>query len=477
MSRPRRVLGYARVSGAEQGRTGTSLEAQREEIVRYCAAHNYPTPDIRVEVESAGAEKLDRRRILQGLIRDAAAGDLVIVSKQDRWSRDTLFYLKSVRDLEERGVRFFSIAERFDPATPEGRFAATIMAAVAEQERARTRQRTVVRRKELRDKGLYIEGLPPLGYRRVRGGIIEPTRDAPVIVAMFRRCARGDSLRRITLWLEEEHPRLRRDRQVIRKMLHNRVYLGEVLSSDGKWIDGQHKGIVPRDLFDRAQVSIQHRHLGGKPFSDNARTAKWLLRGIASCALCGARIGPAYGKDRKDNYIDYYACAKRTATRECACGYARVERVDAFVAAAALDRLRELRDELGGCAPEDKKAPDFAAKRQRIEAKRERIIDMGADGTISRQEVKRRLERAENDMATLDEQERAYRAEHRARRPSVRAGLLRDVEQLEKAWKRASVARRRRILQQLAVSIALEGAAEPVVSWRSLEELCEQANW
>ena len=103
---PRRVLAYVRVSGAEQGRTGTSLDAQREEIAMHCAASGYPEPTVFVEVESAGAEKLERRSELRSLLGSVTSGDLVVVAKQDRWSRDTLFYLQSTRDLVAKGARF-----------------------------------------------------------------------------------------------------------------------------------------------------------------------------------------------------------------------------------------------------------------------------------------------------------------------------------------------------------------------------------
>src|SRR5678815_2181458 len=96
MRRVKRVIAYARVSGQEQGRRGTSLDGQREEIERYCRSADLPEPKLFVEIESAGAEKLERRAVLRQLLSEIRDGDLVIVSKQDRWSRDVLFYLQSV---------------------------------------------------------------------------------------------------------------------------------------------------------------------------------------------------------------------------------------------------------------------------------------------------------------------------------------------------------------------------------------------
>lgn len=61
MAAPRRVFGYCRVSSAGQEKSGTSLEGQRDEITRWCAAQGYPPPTLAVEVESGSAEKIERR--------------------------------------------------------------------------------------------------------------------------------------------------------------------------------------------------------------------------------------------------------------------------------------------------------------------------------------------------------------------------------------------------------------------------------
>ena len=53
---PRRVYGYCRVSSVGQEVRGTSLEGQREEIARWCAAQGYPAPTLQW---SAG--EFDRR--------------------------------------------------------------------------------------------------------------------------------------------------------------------------------------------------------------------------------------------------------------------------------------------------------------------------------------------------------------------------------------------------------------------------------
>jgi hypothetical protein len=83
MSRIRGTLAYRRVSTREQGVAGTSLDAQRTEIERYCAAHGLPDPIDHVEVESGGEESEEKRSEVMRLLASVRAGDAVLVSKID----------------------------------------------------------------------------------------------------------------------------------------------------------------------------------------------------------------------------------------------------------------------------------------------------------------------------------------------------------------------------------------------------------
>jgi hypothetical protein len=115
-----RVLAYRRVSTMEQMLSGTSLDAQDEEIRRYCQYSRLPDPVDFEEAESGGAESEEKRERIAALLKAVRPGDLVIVAKLDRFSRDIVFTISAVRDIIRRGARFLSLAERFDPSTPEG---------------------------------------------------------------------------------------------------------------------------------------------------------------------------------------------------------------------------------------------------------------------------------------------------------------------------------------------------------------------
>ena len=130
-----RAIAYLRVSTQRQGRSGLGLEAQRETIARHCQAHGITIAGEYLEVETGkGADALDRRPQLKAAL--TAARRLrapIIVAKLDRLSRDVAF----IAGLMSDRVPFLCCdIPHADP------FLLHIYAAVAEQERRATSERT-----------------------------------------------------------------------------------------------------------------------------------------------------------------------------------------------------------------------------------------------------------------------------------------------------------------------------------------------
>jgi DNA invertase Pin-like site-specific DNA recombinase len=136
------VVGYLRVSTAEQADSGLGLDAQRAAIEAECARKGWLVVEM---VEDAGfsAKSLDRPGIARalGLLASGAAGALV-VAKLDRATRSVM----DAADLLARGQRegwaLVALDLGLDPTTPTGELVATIMAGVAQWERRAIGART-----------------------------------------------------------------------------------------------------------------------------------------------------------------------------------------------------------------------------------------------------------------------------------------------------------------------------------------------
>ncbi|MCZ6785817.1 MAG: recombinase family protein, partial [Planctomycetota bacterium] len=97
-----RVVGYARVSSADQAENGVSLDVQRHRLKAYCEAHGLELMGIETD-EGISAKRTANRPALQralATLKEGRADGLVVV-KLDRLSRTT----RHVLDLVERAER------------------------------------------------------------------------------------------------------------------------------------------------------------------------------------------------------------------------------------------------------------------------------------------------------------------------------------------------------------------------------------
>jgi hypothetical protein len=144
--------------------------------------------------------------------------------------------------------------------------------------------------------------------------VVDPS-EAEAVKMIFELCASGKSSREIHEEVRLAHPGVRgiKDHSSICAILRRRLYLGEIHTDLG-WIR-VHEPIVDRALFDRAADALTVRRKGGRRPGESALAAAYLIRGIANCELCGARIGYMYGRDGKS--CGYYACRRRLSGAGC----------------------------------------------------------------------------------------------------------------------------------------------------------------
>jgi len=130
--------GYARVSSKSQ-ENNFSLEVQEKELIE----QGVPKKNIRLEVGSA-ADTIKERPVFQKLIdQELKKNDLLLVTKIDRCSRNTLEFLKLQEKLFNKSVTFIALDLPYSNDRAVNKLIATNLAAIAtfENERRKERQR------------------------------------------------------------------------------------------------------------------------------------------------------------------------------------------------------------------------------------------------------------------------------------------------------------------------------------------------
>jgi len=142
-------LGYARVSTHQQS-LDIQLQRLRDEGVR----------EDRIFTDKASGKGTENRQGLQKLIARAESGDQVLVTKMDRLGRNTLEMVSLVEDFSDKGVTVYFLDDHLNTAGETGKLIITILAAVAQAERARILERTNEGREAAKERGVRF-GRPP----------------------------------------------------------------------------------------------------------------------------------------------------------------------------------------------------------------------------------------------------------------------------------------------------------------------------
>lgn len=137
-----RVVGYVRVSSAEQAESRAGLEAQRAAISAEADRRGWTVVDI---VEDAGWSGRDLKRpgvqvALEELRRGRA--DALVIAKLDRLSRSMVDFAGIMQCATKQGWALVALDLGVDTTTPSGEMMANVLASFAQFERRLIGQRT-----------------------------------------------------------------------------------------------------------------------------------------------------------------------------------------------------------------------------------------------------------------------------------------------------------------------------------------------
>ena len=205
-----KVIGYARVSTAEQASEGLSLDAQEARIRAWCEATGAELVEVVREEGVSGtkllAERAGGRHIAHLLGSRRPKADAVVVVRMDRLGRDAAEQIALLKRFRSGRVGLVAIAQQIDLATPHGRAMAQISAVFGELERGLIAERTAEALAEKRRQGRAWNHVP-FGWRSVDGRLAPDREEQRTLDRIQKLRAAGFGYLKIAQALDAEHRR------------------------------------------------------------------------------------------------------------------------------------------------------------------------------------------------------------------------------------------------------------------------------
>lgn len=309
----RRIVFYGRVST----QSDEQLSAFDNQMVWYkqlLALH--PEWTVVGEYEDAGVTgtSVRKRKGFQQMLDDGIKFhkyDLIVTRETKRFARNTVDALSYVRLLKQHGIEIYFVNDGiWTISDNDGELRLSIMATIAQEESRKTSENVRAGQRISRQKGVLRGSGNILGYRRVGRNQYEiDTEQAIIVKKIFKWYLGGDGIRTIKRKLEEHGYKTATGKskwqfQVIDDILKNPFYTGRQRQlgkvSDGyltqnrvknspdqvEYIQGDYEPIISKEAFEEVERLREQRY--NKMNSKGKKESKsvWCGKYLCGCG-CG----------------------------------------------------------------------------------------------------------------------------------------------------------------------------------------------
>jgi len=296
-----------------------SLDAQREACAAFIASQKREGWALVGEMYDDGgfSGATMERPAFQRLLSDVSTGqiDVAVVYKVDRLTRSLSDFAKIVDIFDRHGVSFVSVTQQFNTTSSMGRLTLNILLSFAQFEREVTGERIRDKIAASKKKGMWMGGLPSLGYDVKDRKLVVNHKEAETVRQIFRRYTELRSVRELEDALDaagivskvrtaadgSQYGAQPLSRGAIYLMLQNRIYRGEIVHK-GKSYPGEHEAIVDEALWDKVQAILSKNRVDRA--SGRTSQEPSLLMGILFDAY-GGRMSPTHANKKGTRYRYY----------------------------------------------------------------------------------------------------------------------------------------------------------------------------
>jgi DNA invertase Pin-like site-specific DNA recombinase len=432
---------YARISDDREG-AGLGVTRQEDDCRALADRRDWTVQEVYADNDTSayrGRHRPAYERLLDDLRARKISG--VVAWHPDRLHRSPVELERFIDVIEATGAVVATVqAGDLDLATASGRMVARIVGAVARHESEHKSERQARKHLELAQAGRATGGgARPFGFEADR--VTPEPVEALVVAEMAARVAAGEPLRGIVADLNRRNiattagnawsPTTARRLLLSPRIAGLREHRGEAVAP----------AVWPA-LVDRATWEALRRRLLDPTRATRRAARSYLLKGIARCRLCQARL---IARPRSDG-ARCYVCA--TGPALAGCGKIRVlaEPLEDLVVAQVLTVLdgpglaEARRRQAGDRADVDAVAVELADVERRLDD----LADLFADGGVSRREwlrARRGLETRRDVLA----------ARLAASGPSPLSVL--DAGALDDAWQRLTFDQRHAIVAAVVEAV------------------------
>ena len=442
-----RAVLYARVSSDDRRVDGRNLAGQLDMCRSYCTEKGYEVvAELKEDERGASGADFDLPKLSQALdMAQAGAFDVLVTRELDRLARGLAKQLYLENEFQRYGARVeYALADYDDSA--EGSLSKNIRAVIADYERLKTIERTRRgTRNSVRAGSVHVQGRPPFGYDVEKDNgkyaLRKNDEEAQVVRMVYDWYIEGDD-RGETLGIANIAHKLtdmgiltfadrrpgqgvtkRRARGVwqrssVLRMLKNETFAGVwhygKEGNSRELIPVEVPAIVSRETWEAAQQQRKKNTVHSK----RKRKRPYLVSGRVVCARCGHKMYGTSSAPSRSRYYQYYCCPAHFRHKDyekpCDLPSFRVDHVDPAVwewvkrkvldpeeLAKGFESLRA--DQESELEPLHERVKGIDEQIRGQHARRERLLDLYAEGALSKDRWKERdsqLERTLEELST-----------------------------------------------------------------------------
>jgi site-specific DNA recombinase len=317
---------YTRTS-SEEGleQNFNSLDAQREACEAYVVSQkSQGWKATRAIYDDGGYSGGNvQRPALKRLLEDVAQHriKIIVVYKVDRLTRSLADFAKLVELFDAHGVSFVSVTQQFNTTTSMGRLTLNVLLSFAQFEREVTGERIRDKIAASKRKGLWMGGIPPMGYRPHERSLLVDEEQAERVREIFALYLELGSVSRLKAELDRRQwmtpARISQkgraggggsfSRGHLHRMLKSPIYIGRV-PHRGLSFPAEHPAIVDAAEWEAVQARLAD-NLQGSRSRSNA-TEPSMLAGVVFDAE-GNRFTVSHSSKNGRRYRYYISSSKQ----------------------------------------------------------------------------------------------------------------------------------------------------------------------